>query len=223
MSSGIDEIYEDMKKAIINLDLLPGTKVSEEFLTERYHISRTPIRSVIARLEKDNLLIVRPKQGTYISRINMDTISDSLTIRKIIESHVLNTLCGKLDSSQLEELQSIIDEQEKIIKMEPSIEKSKAFFHNDNRFHATLFKFASMEGIWKIIHTNAINLNRARIMANLRETTQVNIIYNHHELMLKALRENRKDRLIELFIEHIDGGFEGINDVITKYKDYFVE
>ena len=70
----------------------------------------------------------------------------------------------------------------------PSIAKSKMFFHNDNLFHATMFKFASLEGVWKIIHTNAIPLNRARIMANLRSNPQVEKIYEQHKQMVEYLK-----------------------------------
>ena len=45
-----DSIYEEIKRKIINLDLLPGTKVREEDLASEYNISRTPIRGVISKI-----------------------------------------------------------------------------------------------------------------------------------------------------------------------------
>lgn len=220
--SNTESIYEQLKSEIINLDLIPGTKIIEEDLAKKYHISRTPIRSVISRLEQEDLIVVIPKKGTYVSKINMSLVSDSMYIRKAVEITVLEQLNHSITLTQIQELKDILAEQEKIIQMEPSIDKSKKFFHNDNLFHASLFKFVGLEGVWQRIHTNATTLNRARIMANLRATTQVENIYEQHVAMLTNLQNHDIDKTINIFRSHIDGGFEGINLIIEKYRDYFI-
>ena len=50
MANTVEQIYDELRNRIINLDLVPGTKIKEEDLAIEYHTSRTPIRSVIARL-----------------------------------------------------------------------------------------------------------------------------------------------------------------------------
>ena len=156
-----DSIYEEIKRKIINLDLLPGTKVREEDLASEYNISRTPIRGVISRLVKDSLLEVAPKKGTYVSRIDVSNINDYIYVRKSVEESALELVCQNITEQQIIELEEILQMQKDIMQMEPSINKSKMFFHNDNSFHAKLFTIANLEGVWKIIHTNAIPLNRS--------------------------------------------------------------
>ena len=82
MNKNVEYIYEDIKNRIINLDFLPGTKIKEEDLAKEYNASRTPIREVIARLVKDTLLIVAPKRGTYVSKIDISNINYYIYIRK---------------------------------------------------------------------------------------------------------------------------------------------
>lgn len=222
MVVSVESIYEELKSNIINLDLVPGTKIREEDLANRFSISRTPIRTVISRLEKDDLLTVVPQKGTYVSKINIANISDFIYVRKAVEVSVLEIVEKTLTLNQIQTLERILEEQHKIIMMEPSIEKSKKFFHNDNLFHATLFKFANLEGAWKIIHTNATTLNRVRIMANLRTTTQVEKIYEQHRQIVECLKNHNIEDAKKIFASHMDGGFEGINEVIDKYRDYFM-
>ena len=222
MGRSVESIYEELKSNIINLDLVPGTKIREEDLATRFNISRTPIRTVIARLEKDDLLSVAPQKGTYVSKINISNISDFIYVRKAVETSVLEVVEKTINLSQIKELEKILDRQHEIILMEPSIEKSKLFFHNDNLFHATLFKFANLDGVWKVIHTNATTLNRVRIIANLRSTTQVERIYDQHRQIVECLKNHDIDQAKKIFASHMDGGFEGINAIIDKYKDYFM-
>ena len=90
-----DSVYEEIKRKIINLDLLPGTKIREEDLADEYNMSRTPIRGVISRLVKDSLLEVAPKKGTYVSKIDVSNINDYIYVRKSVEESVLELVCNK--------------------------------------------------------------------------------------------------------------------------------
>lgn len=221
MAKNVDAIYEEIKSQIINLDLLPGTKVKEEDLAKEFNISRTPIRGVISRLVKDSLLEVKPQKGTYVSKIDLSKINDYIYVRKAVEMQMISKICNIITDEQIKELEEILVKQHEIIQMEPSIAKSKMFFHNDNLFHATMFKFASLEGVWKIIHTNAIPLNRARIMANLRSNPQVEKIYEQHKQMVEYLKNKDEKGAINALEYHLDGGFDGIAALVDKYNDYF--
>lgn len=221
MAKNVDAIYEEIKSQIINLDLLPGTKVKEEDLAKEFNISRTPIRGVISRLVKDSLLEVKPQKGTYVSKIDLSKINDYIYVRKSVEMQMISKICNVITDEQIKELEEILVKQHEIIQMEPSIAKSKLFFHNDNLFHATMFKFASLEGVWKIIHTNAIPLNRARIMANLRSNPQVEKIYEQHKQMVEYLKSKDEKGAINALEYHLDGGFDGIAALVDKYNDYF--
>ena len=221
MAKNVDAIYEEIKSQIINLDLLPGTKVKEEDLAKEFNISRTPIRGVISRLVKDSLLEVKPQKGTYVSKIDLSKINDYIYVRKSVEMQMISKICNVITDEQIKELEEILVKQHEIIQMEPSIAKSKMFFHNDNLFHATMFKFASLEGVWKIIHTNAIPLNRPRIMANLRSNPQVEKIYEQHKQMVEYLKSKDEKGAINALEYHLDGGFDGIAALVDKYNDYF--
>jgi len=223
MPSPVDAIYEEIKHDIINLDITPGTKVKEEDLASKYHISRTPVRSVIARLVKDNLLVVYPQKGTYVSKIDINNINDYIFIRKQVEMSVIKKVCQIIKEDELKELEAILKEQYEIILMEPSIKKSKMFFHNDNKFHATLFKICNLEGVWRIIHSNAVQLNRVRIMSNLRDVSDVEKVYEQHYTVYENLKNHNEDAAIKAFSDHLENGFDGLNKVIEKYKDYFTE
>ena len=127
MVKNVDFIYEEIKSRIINLDYLPGTKIKEEDLAKDFNASRTPIREVIARLVKDSLLVVAPKKGTYVSKIDESNINDYIYVRKSVEESVLVLVCNKITQQQIIELEEILHMQKDIMKMEPSINKSKMF------------------------------------------------------------------------------------------------
>ena len=106
-----DSIYEEIKRKIINLDLLPGTKIREEDLADEYNMSRTPIRGVISRLVKDSLLEVKPQKGTYVSKIDLSKINDYIYVRKSVEIQMISKICKSISEEQIQELENILTKQ----------------------------------------------------------------------------------------------------------------
>ena len=50
-----DELYHILEDEICALKILPGEALSENQLCKRFGVSRTPIRSVLQRLEQNRL------------------------------------------------------------------------------------------------------------------------------------------------------------------------
>ena len=52
MSESLQEkIYQSLRREIINLTFKPGQSVTEEELSKRFQVSRTPVREAFIRLQ----------------------------------------------------------------------------------------------------------------------------------------------------------------------------
>ena len=214
-------IYSDLREDIINCKIIPGTKITEEDLVNKFHMSRTPIREVISKLCKDGLLEVKPKRGTFVTKIDVDAIFDAMFIRIAVEEKIYSSICGKLSEDQIKIIENILNDQKKIIEMEPSIDKSRLFYENDNEFHKTLFEFAGKTSTWNYLYDSQTPLNRARIMANMRKNESVKEIYYAHLNIFKYLKENNLKDSTEVNEKHLISGFDGMESVMEEYPDYF--
>ncbi len=222
MIKSIDSIYEEIRDKIIYLELPPNTKIREEDLAEEYKISRTPIRGIISRLVQDKLLIVAPQKGTFVTKININEIHDYIFIRKSVELAIIKIVAEVATDEDLDALMTILDEQKTIAAQEPSIDKSIAFYKTDNEFHRLMFKIAGEENVWNMVIGGVTPLNRARIMANLRDSERVMAVYEQHRKIVDMLKAKDNEAAIKAYDEHLDRGFDGLNPVIEQYKDYFV-
>jgi len=59
-----DRLFERLRDDILCGRMLPGEALSETRLAEQHGISRTPVREVIQRLAKEDLLAIVPQIGT---------------------------------------------------------------------------------------------------------------------------------------------------------------
>ena len=70
-----DELYHILEDEICTLKILPGEALSENQLCKRFGVSRTPIRSVLQRLEQNRFVQIIPCKGTIVTAIDSSSSS----------------------------------------------------------------------------------------------------------------------------------------------------
>lgn len=99
--SGVKHVYDVLRADILNMTLPPGSPIDEIQLSERFAMSRTPIREALVRLASDGLVTTLPNRSTVVSNIdflNLHTFFDAMTLmyrvttRLAAEYHVAEDL-----------------------------------------------------------------------------------------------------------------------------------
>ena len=98
-----DRIYQLIRKELIKLDLKPGQLISENDLSNTYNTSRTTIRSVLTRLKTDGLIVVIPKSGTYVTRLDIQQLEDLAYMRYLTELDVMMHLMNSKERIEVSE------------------------------------------------------------------------------------------------------------------------
>ena len=70
-----ENIYKILESEIVSLNIAPGDVLSENSLCQRFHVSRTPIRSVLQRLQQNRFVDIIPHKGTIVTAINLDIVN----------------------------------------------------------------------------------------------------------------------------------------------------
>ncbi|MCK4515490.1 MAG: GntR family transcriptional regulator [Spirochaetaceae bacterium] len=79
-------VYENLKRRIISVELVPGSPIIEAEFAEALGVSKTPIREALRQLERDGFVVNVPSRGSMISHITTQEIHDVFQIREIIEA-----------------------------------------------------------------------------------------------------------------------------------------
>jgi DNA-binding GntR family transcriptional regulator len=80
-----DDIYDRLRTDILSCQLAPGNDVREQELAERYQVSRQPVREALARLAREHLVTVTPRQGYRVNPISLSDARDLLRFRLALE------------------------------------------------------------------------------------------------------------------------------------------
>jgi DNA-binding GntR family transcriptional regulator len=73
---GVSTVYETLRNEIIELKLVPGSAIDEQQLSDRFSMSRTPIREALVRLSADGLITTLTNRATIVSNIDFLGLSD---------------------------------------------------------------------------------------------------------------------------------------------------
>jgi DNA-binding GntR family transcriptional regulator len=85
---------------------MPGDRLVELELCERYGISRTPVREALRRLEDDGLVVTKGKGGRFVKGHDIVEYEDVYTIRCVLEMYVVRELCKRVDELDIDGLRN---------------------------------------------------------------------------------------------------------------------
>ena len=90
-----DQLYRIIRQQIVELALAPGAPISDSAIGFAAGISRTPTREAIKRLEDENLIVVYPSQGSFITKISVPRVEEAIFLREMLEPEVA-ARCARL-------------------------------------------------------------------------------------------------------------------------------
>ncbi len=99
-----DKVVSAIRDAIIQGRLTPGEKTPEQELAAELGVSRTPIREALRILEQQGLVESRPKNGTYIARIDWEEVRDSLYVRIALEEFAVRQAVTRVTAREWDQL-----------------------------------------------------------------------------------------------------------------------
>ena len=81
-----DEIALVLEEAIVSGELEPGRVLRQEELSERFAVSRTPVREALRRLAALGLVSFVPNRGVRVRTITLEELREAFLVRAELES-----------------------------------------------------------------------------------------------------------------------------------------
>lgn len=202
---------------IINLELIPGSAVSENELSAALELSRTPVREALIELSRMGLVEILPQRGSYISKINYDIIDESRFMRLVLENAILKLACSEMSKDYLNALKSNLEEAKKCAE---DADHGR-FLELDNDFHKLLFESVNKVWTYEIIHSQMVHFDRLRMLA-VKSIKNIKTIEDH-ENIIYALERHDEELAEMLMTRHLTRHQMEKSELLELYPDYFTK
>lgn len=211
------QIYNDIKKRILSLELEPGCAFSEADVCERYNTSRTPAKSAINRLADEGYIDVTPYQTTRVALIDADKVRQFLYGRVAIEERVIRDFIKGGGLMQLEDVEHSIRKQEIVIADKPV--DALTFHELDKAYHGIWYKAVDKMRIWNQL-CSSIDYTRLKILDYEREQDYERIV-GEHKVIASLIAKRQYDGLAAILKEHIQDHIENLMAKCIETREYF--
>lgn len=215
-----DTIYKTLEEEILTLKIKPGEALGENDLCIRFNVSRTPIRSVLQRLQENGLVNISPYKTTTVTLLDYDIVGQIIYQRIAVESMVLRDFIRICNPLLIEKLRYYIRSSRVLLESEFEI----AYFYKlDSMLHEIWFQETKKLYLWECIQNCHANYSRFR-MLDIVEMKDFEAIVQEHEELLDIIIRKDFEAIEPLFVRHFNGGITRLGDLVyTSLKSYFIQ
>ncbi len=107
ISTKADDLARVLEDEIVAGLLAPGTVLRQEQLSERFAVSRTPVREALRRLAALGLVSFEPNRGVRVRAISRAELREAFLVRAELEGLATEVATGKMTSHDLAELDAV--------------------------------------------------------------------------------------------------------------------
>ena len=209
-----EQLYADLKKQILTLVLEPGSALDEQRLSEKYKISRTPLREVLRKLAGEGYVDIVSNRGASVSSMNHRVIRDFF-----ITAPMLYAAVGRLaaENARPAQIESMKIAQQHFREASEQADAEEMVYWND-QFHSLMGKMA--DNPYLTPSYNRLLIDHARISQtfyrprNKDMAGRVETAVKHHDEMIEAIETGDSQAMVDLIVQHWE--------LSDELKDYFV-
>lgn len=212
----VDALYDHLHEEIVSLKLLPGTKLSETEVAQRFGVSRQPVRDAFNRLWNEDLLLIRPQRATEVRGFSLERIAQSRFLRLSVELEVVRTACQAWDKNCAEVIERNLDDQRRVA--EQGIEDD--FHQLDLQFHALVCEFSGLAHAADFIAQCRQKTDRLCVLS-LNRDSEVSTLIDDHTRLANALSSQDEVAAIEVTRQHLSRLDSVIDGIHAEHVEYF--
>lgn len=202
MTTLSNRAFDAIKERLLSGRFEAGQLLSERRLAAELGMSKTPVRSALARLATEGFVEASPQRGVVVRGVGVREVADCFELRMVLEPYVMRQLAGRLTADQARELARHVDRLRAAAERGDSARSAEL----DLQLHLS---FATMLG----------NAEIARVVESLGDKIRVSIGAVHrndprrlvsgheeHERMVRALARGDGERAASLMLAHLERG-----------------
>ena len=113
-----DKVFTQLRQAIVEGEIPPGSKISEPEMATRYGISRGPLREAMRRLESSNLVERRANVGARVITLSNEQLLEIFHVREALEGMAARLAASHMLPSEIDALRELLVQHREQIERE---------------------------------------------------------------------------------------------------------
>ena len=204
-----------IRENIINLELKPGSMISEQDLADELGLSRTPVHEALQELAQTKIIEILHKRGSRISLIDMNLVEEAVFIRSTLEAAIIETACKNAGDEDIQQLEENVNLQEFYLS-KGNLDK---IMELDNAFHKYIYKMTNKMQCYSMV--KLMNIHHDRVRELHLHTANITTIIEEHKKILEHFKNHNSSGVKELIETHLKHLYLDEKEIRKKYAEFF--
>ncbi|WP_460524019.1 GntR family transcriptional regulator [Humibacter antri] len=193
-----DQVYDLVRRLVMEQALKPGDRVVELELSQRLGISQAPVRDAVKRLAYEGVLTHIPRRGHFVTVAEEHDLEHAVAARTMLERTSARLAAGELSDDMRTELEEIVER----MREAAAIEDVAAFRVLDFAFHRHVCAASGNPLIVKCWDVIEPALRSSRAVGDPLFQGDWAKIADEHAMLLGLLRPDKADAAADAFERH---------------------
>jgi DNA-binding GntR family transcriptional regulator len=225
-STKADEIALQIEEAIVSGELPPGTVLRQEQLSERFAVSRTPIREALRRLAALGLVSFEPNRGVRVRTLSREELHEAFLVRAELESLATELAAPKMreaDLAELEDAETAFSEATQALRTQPrdGVDRwplTSDWVRTNHGFHDVIYRVANVPLVERLAKGARRSFSGHAVWAPGGSETDALYERNdrEHRAIIAALRARNAAGARALAREHVLHSYELLMHVLEQ-------
>ena len=190
-----EQIAARLRREVLSSKLKPGDPLREADLSERFGVSRGPVREAFRQLNQQGLLALEPNKGARVAQTPSVTVRPLVAqLRRTIEAFVLDSIFERITEVDVAHWEAILDE----IRAACENNNVDALTDCDLRFHQAIIQSHDDKEIFTLWQPIAM-----RMMMQYTRHDDIMESYREHKRILDRIRCGDRSGAIKALTDNI--------------------
>lgn len=207
-----EKVYDRLKEMIINEELKPGERIIEVEFSEKFKVSRTPLREAIRMLELEGLLEDSGGNGMEVKKIGISDIQEVYEIRIALEGIILKEIVENKDKNGINQLEELLNKTKKLLDTSKDADQLFKLF---SEFNDILYNLSKYQKVVNLIKNINMYLRIFRKYSIDNEERRLKA-YNDHVGIVEALKDWDLEKALNLNNLHLSNSKDFIIKNLKK-------
>lgn len=209
-----DRVFSQIQDAIVKGELVAGAKISEAELTNRYGVSRGPLREALRRLEARKLLTRIPHVGVRVVELSIAELLEMYQVREVLEGMAARLAAIHATDEEVTGLKALLTRHQQ----QTELQSGKGYYQEegDFDFHYRIVKASRNEVLMQMLCGELYH--RVRLYRYQFSVTagRPHKAFAEHSRIIEAI-ENRDGELAEFLMRrHISSARKNVESHYHK-------
>ena len=202
-----DALEDDIVRGLLK----PGERLDEGGLTQRFGVSRTPIREALQQLAAIGLVEMIPKRGAFVARVGLPQLVEMFEVMAELEGMCARLAARRITQPETEALRQALEACQQAAEHGDS----DAYYYENERFHDCIYR-ASHNG-FLVQQTRQLQTRlKPYRRLQLRVRNRVNRSLEEHRDIVDAIIAGDESRAETSIEQHIKIQGERFADFVAS-------